>query len=695
MSEVHFTKQLEPLIKKYGINPETNQLFQDVINLFPDTPNYQVWAVKVVFSKAANFETLTCIKNWAVANSLEIKHLTKQNIVAYSNNNAINQLLREMEGLDHIALVKKYINTFNTDQRHMLEDAIPLNLNGLDAITNSTFNSWYKIFAKFDKLSQNRKHKFVSLCSAFRDASAIKDGLSHAVEESYSWNKEDMLAFMHNNAPDCKVIVDHDNIVVLEIPSFEASRKLCGGGRTGWCITRESSYFRQYVTEYTNPKHTQYFFFNFDKPEKDEFAHIGFTVEENRGIVNAHSTTNQNLLGGGINYHGEKVNIYKALSYANVSMGSFFSLKKLHGFEWNLESLLNFAKANESSMSIAYHKDGRIILRALTKDGLSKLIGHTFINTGNFHISLNGNESVYILMDFNHQVNDDKSIIVMQFKKDEYKIDSLNRMMDAYGTLMEKNDYLPKVGICIDDFINREKISPTILLHKLIDEGSEAQAIKLIADQGDDFDVNYEFNGRIPVFSAINKKFFNLFRVIINHKGFDTKKTDGYGETLLSSLLYAYGTDGIQKSSDDDRNLKLMITSILESPAFDFNEQDINYQTPINIATDTSKTNWVVKALAENPTVDINIIDDFNRTPFTNALAKGNIDAAKLIGKRPDLQVRNEDKKIAKRKGINLDDIVKPDTTFKVSVANVNNNDDPERKEIREMFAEIFNDADQ
>ena len=56
MSEVVYSKkQIEPLIKKYGINPETNTLFQNIIKLFADTPNYQVWAVKVIFSKALTF----------------------------------------------------------------------------------------------------------------------------------------------------------------------------------------------------------------------------------------------------------------------------------------------------------------------------------------------------------------------------------------------------------------------------------------------------------------------------------------------------------------------------------------------------------------------------------------------------------------------------------------------------------------
>ena len=243
MSEVVYSKkQIAPLIKKYGINPETNTLFQNIIKLFADTPNYQVWAVKVIFSKALPFEQLAFIKHWSDENKTLIKSLTKQNIVSYSSPSDLGNLLYEIEGLNMVSLVKNNINRFNTEQRHMLEKAIkPNTINGITAHKNRTFQSWYKIFVKFDKLPETRKKKFISLCSAYRDLDAMKEGLAKSTEESYQWNKEDMLAFMQNNAPDCKIVFNKDNIVILEIPSFNDSRKLCGGGRTDWCITREES----------------------------------------------------------------------------------------------------------------------------------------------------------------------------------------------------------------------------------------------------------------------------------------------------------------------------------------------------------------------------------------------------------------------------------------------------------------------
>ena len=690
MSEVVYSKkQIAPLIKKYGINPETNTLFQNIIKLFADTPNYQVWAVKVIFSKALPFEQLAFIKHWSDENKTLIKSLTKQNIVSYSSPSDLGNLLYEIEGLNMVSLVKNNINRFNTEQRHMLEKAIkPNTINGITAHKNRTFQSWYKIFVKFDKLPETRKKKFISLCSAYRDLDAMKEGLAKSTEESYQWNKEDMFAFMQNNAPDCKVVFNKDNIVILEIPSFNDSRKLCGGGRTGWCITREESYFRQYVT--SRPGHKQYFFFNFDKPETDEFAHIGFTVEDNKGIVNAHSTKNRALLDEGIKYHGQYMNIYNVFNAFGIKMGSFLRLDKIKGFKWNLESVVRFVQSHDEDLAIAYQKNNRIILKAITNKGIAMLVGHTFIQYKRFNIDKSN--SCYILMDFNLESDDDKAVVLMHYQKDIYNVDSLATMIDTYGANIIKDKYLSKIDISTDEFINREKIKPTILLHKLIDEGDEKGAIDLINKQGESFDINYTFNDRVPIFSAINNKMYNLFKVIINHKMFDSSKEDGFGETLLSSLLYAYGTDEVTKSTEDEQNMASMIIAILESDNFDFNIQDINLDTAINIASEKPKMNWIVKALASNPNVDINVVNDFNRAALGNAIAKHNVEAIKILGKRPDLIIRDEDKALAKKENINLEKYIAPEPMATETVAKVSKKaiNAETQSEFSEIFKKVF-----
>ena len=44
-------KQMQPLIDKYGINAETNKLFNKVCDMFNGQSNYQIWAVRMIFSQ--------------------------------------------------------------------------------------------------------------------------------------------------------------------------------------------------------------------------------------------------------------------------------------------------------------------------------------------------------------------------------------------------------------------------------------------------------------------------------------------------------------------------------------------------------------------------------------------------------------------------------------------------------------------
>ena len=65
-------KQMKPLIDKFAINPETNKLFIKICEMFDGQPNYQLWAVKMVFSMALAFTDLEKIHDWIIKNSTSI-----------------------------------------------------------------------------------------------------------------------------------------------------------------------------------------------------------------------------------------------------------------------------------------------------------------------------------------------------------------------------------------------------------------------------------------------------------------------------------------------------------------------------------------------------------------------------------------------------------------------------------------------
>jgi ankyrin repeat protein len=210
----------------------------------------------------------------------------------------------------------------------------------------------------------------------------------------------------------------------------------------------------------------------------------------------------------------------------------------------------------------------------------------------------------------------------------------------------------------LNDFSNKEITEETyIQFHKLIADDDEEGAIKLLKECGDSFNVNYEYKSRVPLFSAINNRMYDLYDEIVNHPTFDCGIEDGFGETLLESLLYISGSDEITFLSENDRNsINRMIKIVLNSKKFDFNATDLNNDTAINVACEYPRMIFVVEELAKKEEVNPNIINDFGCTALTNAIRHKNIEAVKILSKRNDILVRTVDLEEANKVGIDLAD---------------------------------------
>ena len=648
-------KQMQPLIDKYAINPETNKLFISVVEMFDGQPNYQIWATKMIFSKTMTIEELETIHDWVTKNQTMVKQLEKQNIVSYSSKAAIAQLFKEMEGLDNLAIIKNTINHFNTEQRKMLNDSIlPREYTALKAYSDANIKKWSNVFKQFNRMPLFRKNKFYSSCSAFRNLNDLLNAINSTLGEKYNWEKEDFLAFLANNASDCEIVHDNGPFVIVHVPTFESSKLLCGNGRTSWCITRERSYFNQYVSDSRN--RDQYFLFDFSRKESDAFAHIGFTMCDGKSFYCAQTCNNSSMMSP-YTQGKESMDIKQALEKAGANMSIFLRLNPMNFFTWDMESILKFIKNRPSDFAIAYENDGRLIVNTLTTNGLRDICSHSLIN---YNITINSENKGYVLIDTNLSYKNEKSFIFMHYGKDSYGSFSLKKMNDVYNTDMTKDGYLSKIGITRNDYLGCEKIDPKVLFHKYIDENDEIAAIKLLEKEGKDFDVNFEFNQKVPIINATNNKMFNLFDKIVNHPNFDSSVEDGFGETLLESLLYLYGSDEISTTKEEESAMKHMILSILKSENYDFNVKDMNSDTAINIACEYPKMLWVVKALASKRNVDINIVNDFECAALGDCIRNKNLEALKVIGQRPDVKVRKEDKALAKEMDINLDEYIKP-----------------------------------
>lgn len=91
---------------------------------------------------------------------------------------------------------------------------------------------------------------------------------------------------------DKKALSMTDNECIIHIETFEESKKL---GTNNWCISRDRSYFDDYVKS----DRRQYFFFDYTKESSDTMSMIGITLREDGYIRAAHKKNDDS-----ISHHG-------------------------------------------------------------------------------------------------------------------------------------------------------------------------------------------------------------------------------------------------------------------------------------------------------------------------------------------------------------------------------------------------------
>lgn len=201
--------------------------------------------------------------------------------------------------------------------------------------------------------------------------------------------------------------------------------------------------------------------------------------------------------------------------------------------------------------------------------------------------------------------------------------------------------------------LEHEEKTPEIEFLMALHGGKEKEAIEFVKTHNE-LDVNYEYWDKIPIFSTITYDMYDLFLVILNHPKFNADVEDGFGETMLESLMYLYIASDNDNNDEDKVRFKKYIDTILKSNKINFNKKDLNEDAAINVACQSPKLLWAVEALVPMENVDVNIINDFDYSPLTSAIDNNNLKALELLSKRKDIVVREIDVEKAKENNIDL-----------------------------------------
>ena len=206
--------------------------------------------------------------------------------------------------------------------------------------------------------------------------------------------------------------------------------------------------------------------------------------------------------------------------------------------------------------------------------------------------------------------------------------------------------------------LEHEEETAEIKLLKYITSGKEDEAVTLL-NENKSININYEFINYTPIFLIVNSYMCDLFEEVINYPNFDLSIKDDFSETLLESLIYIYGSNMMKKPNRKGEKAAIgkMIKSFLKTNGEHFNLKDINSDTAINISCEIPSALWITEALLEKEEVNINIVNDVDCAALGNAIRTHNIEAIKLLSKRKDLIVREEDVQLAKKYDVNLEEL--------------------------------------
>ena len=302
--------------------------------LIGNSPNLYVWAITSYFKNGVSLCTIEHIIHWSKKYSQLVGKLSKGTITAYNTKDKVKLLVSEIVKLRSVKRANDSVNLFNTAQKKLLKK--------IDMDDKNVH-----ILNRFGRLSSPKKHNFVIKMSTIEDVNDILHQMSLLSNIHFEWNRDSLMDYIQNSENiNCDVIYDDNNIVLVKVKTYDTVKLLAK--TTNWCISKNKRYWNDYVEHRHNS--SQFVIFDFNKPEDHELSIVGFTSVKNGGITNAHSFSNNNLMGnyGNTNnklksFFTKEVpnNIFSIISANKIPLNKVFDTKPLK-FQWNLHSFMSF-----------------------------------------------------------------------------------------------------------------------------------------------------------------------------------------------------------------------------------------------------------------------------------------------------------------------------------------------------------------
>lgn len=333
---ISFEDENKRALSSFDDDFKKSAAYKFLFSLTDGNKNIFLWAIRQVYKNNASLHLLKNIINICSSHPTIVSKLSKGSITAYGGSQ-LSMLMSELCSLRNEARKNSIASSFNTKQKKILKE--------------KAFNpDEYEIINKFSKLSGKKKVNFIKKMSTIENADEIIKHMSQLVDIHFEWNKESFMRYLSQDAISCKVAYEKDDIVIVEAKDYETIKRLAK--TTNWCISKNKTYWNQYVED--RPNAIQFVMFDFSKKEDSSLSIVGFTISDGFKITNAHDFQNRNLFYGfspsqGVmdllnSFAPKKVNnkeIYSILRSNGITLSDLIAIPD-ERYHWNKDSFMAF-----------------------------------------------------------------------------------------------------------------------------------------------------------------------------------------------------------------------------------------------------------------------------------------------------------------------------------------------------------------
>ena len=346
-------KLFSNIISKYYGNYRMSSELLYFYTIASDKPNLVAWGVNNILKHSVEPSIIVNILKWNEKYGKGYK-LSKGSISSYNGIRDILMLEDETIKARRMKQANDVINTFNTAQKKMLK--------GIEMTKDIT-----NILSRFSRLSTSKRINFIQKMSSVEDVNEILHQLSLISNVHFKWNKDSLIEYIKNNdLLDCEIVHNNDNIVLIKVNTYDTVKYLAK--TTNWCISKNKSYWNNYINNHRKGSVQQYVIFDFNKKEDDELSIVGFTIQKNRGITHAHSFRNNSLMQGSYaskfitNWVSNSNNIYDILKSLMIDT-SFYMNCESSEYAWNMSSVVShIGKCIGNDYNILMDTDTKLVI---------------------------------------------------------------------------------------------------------------------------------------------------------------------------------------------------------------------------------------------------------------------------------------------------------------------------------------------